>query len=220
MPAAPPARRRRPGRRLVPLLLLGTVACGGNNPSAPTAADGQPLLLRHNARLNGGRTVRWATLPIPVFLNGIAQPGEVLEWTRATGVVRFQFVDAAPRAGIRFLLSGASDLCAITTVEYADDGHIVRADVHVAPELYRGPRCTRTIVHEVGHAIGFLSHTADGGLMDPTRGNGRFTAEVVDTIRALYEVPPGTAVPTTERARPAESRTGGRRVVTFSDHAD
>jgi hypothetical protein len=204
----------------VPLILLGTVACGGNTPSAPSASDSLPLLLRHNARINRGRTVRWATLPIPVHLNGIARADEVLDWTRATGVVTFRFVDSPPGRGIRFRFSGTSDLCGITTVEYTEEGQILSADVHVAPEVFRGSRCTRTVQHEVGHAIGFLSHTANGGLMDPSRGDGRFTAEVTDTVRALYDVPPGTMVTASEGPRSVpEERAGGRRVVTFVHHA-
>jgi hypothetical protein len=214
--------RRGACRTLV--ILVGLVACGGGkkNPTGSSAGDTNTLLLRHNARFNDGRTIRWATLPIPVFTNGIAREDEVTEWTRATGGrVTFAFVGSQPAAGIAFRFggSGAGDICGVATVEYFTDGRIASVDVQVVGDIFRGPTCVRTVVHEVGHAIGFLDHTANGGLMDPDGGDGRFTEEVTGTIQALYALAPGTLIGVPPQPSTAERRAGGRSVITIVDPA-
>lgn len=72
------------------------------------------------------------------------------------------------------------------------------------------------MVHETGHAIGFLAHAADGGLMDPDGGNGEITPDDVTFIRSLYALAPGSFVVLGERARIPLGRTG-RRSVTIID---
>jgi hypothetical protein len=67
----------------------------------------------------------------------------------------------------------------------------------------------------VGHGIGFLDHTSDGGLMDPDGGNGQFTEPVTTMIRNLYALAPGTFIGSSQAPR-TETR-GGRRVVTIID---
>jgi hypothetical protein len=75
----------------------------------------------------------------------------------------------------------------VAIVEFLDTGEIVSVDVQVVEGIFRGPLCVRTVVHEVGHAIGFLDHTAEGSLMDPDGGDGRFTATITNTVGTLYE---------------------------------
>jgi hypothetical protein len=202
------------------LVALG--ACGGggkkNNPAGPTG-DEMQFLLQHNARFNDGRTVRWPNLPIRVFTNGIAQQDEVLEWTRATGGrVTFTFVGSAAGANITFRFDGSSsdDICGATTVTYLGTGEITSADVRVVQGIFRGPQCQRTIVHETAHAIGFLDHTADGGLMDPDGGNGVITEPVSTMVRNLYGLSPGSVVGNAHMAREVR-RSGGRYSVTIVD---
>jgi hypothetical protein len=203
------------------LVALG--ACGGgggnsSNPATPNTAE-QQFLLQHNARFNGGVTTRWPNLPIRVFTNGIAQQNEVTEWTRATGGrVTFTFVGSASGADITFRFDStlASNVCGTTTVQFLASGEIVSADVRVVQGIFRGPQCQRTIVHETGHGIGFLDHTADGGLMDPDGGNGVITEPVSTMIRNLYSMVPGTFIGNAQMAREVR-RGGGRSSVTIVD---
>lgn len=216
------------GRRIIrvvaglvlPLLL---VACGGGKGKSPSGASTEELdyLLVHNARFNDGKTVRWAGLPIRVFPNGVAQPDEVTEWTRVTGgAVTFAFVGSASDANITFGFGAEGpDVCGITNVVYRADGEIQSADVRVVEAIYRGPQCQRTVVHEVGHAIGFLDHSSDGGLMDPDGGNGEITEPVATMFRNLYSMAPGSPVGRGERTRTALRRSGGGYVVTIVDYA-
>ena len=150
------------------------VGCGGDDGSGPS---GSGFLFENNAQFNGGRTVRWPALPIRVFLgNGVAAPGEVTVWTAETGgLVQFTLVGSASGAGVVFRFSNRTDICGETLIQYTDDGQITSAEVDVSRSIYRGPQCVRTVTHETAHAIGFLNHTDDGGLMDDDGGNGEVT---------------------------------------------
>jgi hypothetical protein len=201
-------------------LALGLAACGGgggdksSGPSGPNTA----YLFQHNARFNDGVTTRWPTLPIRVFANNIARPDEVRVWTQVTGgLVTFTFVGSASQADITFRFGTGDDICGVTTIEFEGDGRIVNADVRVVREVFRGPQCVRTVTHETGHAIGFLDHTADGGLMDPDGGSGEITAPVAGFFVDLYTLAPGTFVGSASKARATLRRSGGRYAVTIVD---
>jgi hypothetical protein len=216
---------RRGGSRLGDAVLAGLVlpavlaGCGGGSketPSGPSDIAEAQFLLQHNARFNDGRTIRWPNLPIRVFLNNIATADEVTEWARATGgAVAFTFVGSSRGADITFRFGVGDDFCGLTAVEFDSDGVIASADVRLAEQIFRGPQCQRTVVHETGHAIGFMDHTADGGLMDPDGGDGRFTEPVTRMIRNLYSLAPGTFIGSARTPR-FEQRVG-RRVVTIVD---
>ncbi|HEV8676824.1 MAG TPA: hypothetical protein VGX21_22540 [Methylomirabilota bacterium] len=212
-------RRGRAGPALIGLLLpLTLLACDKkNNPGGPSDPGERAYLLQHNGRFNSGRTVRWPNLPIRVFLNDIAQESEVTEWTRATGgQVTFTFVGSRSGADVAFRFGGGPDICGLTTVEFDSDGRILSADTQVVQAIFRGPQCQRTVVHETAHAIGFLDHTSDGGLMDPDGGDGRITEPVAAMLRNLYLLAPGTFLGSA-RGPLAERRPGGRFVVTIVD---
>jgi len=213
------AERPRPTGWLLALagLALGLTGCGGSHSSTAPAGTDTRLLIDLNARFNDGRTVRWADLPIRVFANGLAQEDEVTAWTRATGgAVTFTFVGSRPANGISFRAGGGTDLCGLTNVEYDSDGHIASAEIQVVVAIFRSTLCVGTVTHETGHAIGFLDHTADGGLMDPDGGNGQITPEDVTFVRALYSLAPGTFVGSAESTRIPLGRTG-RRSITIVD---
>jgi hypothetical protein len=193
------------------LLLLG---CGKDSSSGPSS---NAFLFENNAQFNDGRTVRWPVLPIRVFLgNGVASAGEVTAWTAATGgAVTFTFVGSASAAGVVFRFRSGTDICGVTTIEFTDAGEIVQSDVQVSQSIYRGPQCVRTVTHETAHAIGFLSHTSDGGLMDDDGGNGEITPPVSQMFRDLYSLPTGTAVSAQKTKPLVERPRGGRHVMTF-----
>jgi hypothetical protein len=213
--AGRPASAHRTVRIALALVavVLGYAGCGGKDHSSGPSGSGNDLLIALNASQNDGRTVRWPSLPIPVFLNGIAQADEVNAWAAATGsAVSFTFVGSAPAAGISFRYGGGGDECGSTVVDYGPDGRIVGADIEVVQSVFRGPQCQRTVTHETGHAIGFLGHTSDGGLMDPDGGNGDITAADVTFVQLLYALAPGTFIGLGERVRVPLGRTGRRSV--------
>jgi hypothetical protein len=193
---------------LVSLLAGG---CGEDH----TGGTSNRYLFEHNAQFNGGQTVRWPNLPIRVFLNsGVASAGEVTVWTAASGgAVTFIFVGSAGEANVAFRYRGGADICGLTTLEYTDAGEITSADVQVSRSIYRGSQCVKTITHETAHAIGFLDHTSDGGLMDPDGGDGSITPPVAQMFRDLYTLPTGTRI-SAQVKRLAERR-NGRNVMTF-----
>lgn len=195
---------------------LALVACGSKHDTSGPSTD-SALLVPLNAQFNDGHTVRWANLPVPVFTNGIARPEEVTAWSAATGgAVTFTFVGSPPANGISFRAGGGSDVCGLTTIEYDSNGQISSADIQIVVAIFRTPVCVGTVSHETGHGIGFLAHTADGGLMDPDGGNGQITPEDVTFVRTLYSLAPGTFVGLSEARRVPLGRSG-RRSMTFVD---
>jgi hypothetical protein len=204
-------------------LPLALVACngggdnggGGNAGSTNTDLD---FLFQHNARFNDGRTVRWPNLPIRVFTNDIARNDEVTEWTGATGgAVRFSFVGSAGGANITFRFGGGDDICGTTNIRFTAEGEIVSADIQVVQAVFRTASCTRTVTHEVGHAIGFLDHTTDGGLMNDDGGNGEITEQVANMLILLYSMAPGSVVQALVPGRVPQRRAGGIRSITIVD---
>jgi hypothetical protein len=202
------------------LLGLALAACngggnGGGGNSGSTNTDLE-FLLQHNARFNDGRTVRWPNVPIRVFTNDIATTDEVTEWTRATGgAVRFTFVGSAGGANITFRFGGGDDICGTTNIRFTSEGEIVSSDIQVVQAVFRSSVCTRTVVHEVGHAIGFLDHTTYGGLMNDDGGNGEITEPVANMLVLLYSMAPGTVVQALVPGRVPQRRAGGIRSITI-----
>ena len=78
---------RATGWAALGLLLLG---CGKDHGTGST--QNAPLF-EFNAQQNGGRTVRWPSLPVRLFLgDGVARADEVTVWMGATGgAVTFTF---------------------------------------------------------------------------------------------------------------------------------
>lgn len=187
------------GWALVFGLLAGCGGGGGGGGGSPTAsASTQELafLFQHNARFLDGHTIRWAGLPVQVHTAGASgAEAEVQSWTGATGgAVSFAFVGSPPGEGVAFKTNAAgTDVCAVTVVNFDSGGRIRSATVSLSP-IFATPQCVRTFAHETGHAIGFLDHTSDGGLMDADGGNGEFTTPVTNMIRLLYSLAPGTPV--------------------------
>lgn len=209
------------GRWLLGCLLLALVACAKDDTGISDPEE-RFLLFQLNAGDNDGRTVRWpdSNLPIPTFLGGVARPDEVTEWTTVSeGRVRFAFVDSPPAEGITFREASLDrSVCGVSNIEFEDD-RIRRADVRLNPRTYRGSGCVRTVTHEAGHAIGILSHTSDGGLMDADGGDGDITGDVAEMVRNLYSLQPGTRVGILEGKKATPRRAGKRHTITIIDYA-
>jgi hypothetical protein len=207
---------RRPSVTLAVLALLSAVGLFGCGKDHGTSSTTNAPIYEFNAQENGGRTVRWPNLPIRVFLGGnVARADEVSVWTQATnGAVTFAFVGSASAANITFAFQSATDVCGVTFIEFDDNGNMTSAETRVSQPIYRGPQCQRTVSHETAHAIGFLGHTSDGGLMDPDGGNGAITPLVAGVLTDLYHLAPGTSVSAEVKAFGLK-RPGGRHHMTF-----
>ena len=197
---------------LVALSALSLLGCGKDHSGPSSNAP----LFEFNASQNNGRTIRWPVLPVRVFLGGnVAQASEVSIWTQATnGAVTFAFVNSAAGANITFGFQSQTDVCGVTFIEYDDAGNLTSAETRVAQSIYRGPQCQRTVTHESAHAIGFLGHTSDGGLMDPDGGDGAITPLVAGVLTDLYHLAPGTQVSAEAKAFSLK-RPGSRNHMTF-----
>jgi hypothetical protein len=138
-------------------------------------------------------------------------------WPRATGgAVTFSFVGSASGANITFRFGSGADICGSTNIRFSTpDGEIVSADILVVQAVFRTSACTRTVTHEVGHAIGFLDHTTDGGLMNDDGGNGEITEPVANMFVLLYSMAPGSVVQALVPNRMPQRRAGGTRGMTF-----
>jgi hypothetical protein len=204
---------------LLPLVLLAGCGGGGGGGGGTGSTNADlAYLFQHNARFNDGRTVRWPNQPIRVFTNNIARPDEVTEWTRVTGgAVTFAFVGSASGANITFRFGTGDDICGTATIRFTAEGEIVSADIQVVQAIFRTSVCTRTVVHEVGHAIGFLDHTTDGGLMDDDGGNGEISEPVASMLILLYSMAPGSVVQPLARGDVPQRRSGGIRSITIVD---
>jgi hypothetical protein len=201
-------------------LLAGLTGCGssGSSGSGPAGTIQSSSVFEHNAQFNEGRTIRWPNVPITVATNGIATTGEITAWTDATGGrVTFSIVGSGS-ANVTIGFRSGSTVCGSTTVVFGDDGVITSASVLVAQTIFRSSVCVRTVTHEVGHAIGFLNHTADGGLMDLDGGNGQITGDVSSMLSTLYSFPPNTPAGLSQLLSSPERRPGGRRTMTFVYH--
>ena len=197
------------------LSLVLLVGCSDDDDNS--GATKNAPLFEFNAFDNGGRTSRWPNLPIRVFLgNGIARNNEVNVWTGATaGAVTFTFVASAGAANITYSAGVSNpDTCGITDILF-DGDNIAAASVSVNSSIYRSAGCVRTVTHEAAHAIGFLTHTDDGGLMDDDGGDGSITPVVAQTLRDLYLLPPGTLV-VAQTKQFGLRRPGGKRAMTFT----
>src|SRR5262249_32908405 len=62
------------------VIALWSAGCGGHKAHSGPSTSDTSLLVQLNAQFNDGRTVRWAGLPVPVFLNGVARADEVNAW--------------------------------------------------------------------------------------------------------------------------------------------
>ena len=116
---------------------------------------------------------------------------------------------AGPDITFRFDRPLPGNFCSTTTALFHTSGVIPSADVRVVQAIFREPQCQPTIVHETGHAIGFLDHTAAGDPMDPDEGDGIITAPVSTLIWNLYSLPPGTLIGSAQMTGEVRRGSGG-----------
>jgi hypothetical protein len=176
---------------LLLIIVLGSCSGGGGSDSGGgySSADYR-FLNEHNAQYLDGHTIRWESNTIYVYTNGL--PGAQEAINRWSGPMSFVFVNYRPSVGISFDWTGSSSYCGVTYTDYYTSGKIAKATIYIATDQ---TRCRggldNTLTHESAHALGFFTHTSDGGLMDPDGGNGNITTTMRNFFSLLYSHPYG-----------------------------
>jgi hypothetical protein len=170
---------------LILALALSSCNSGSSNSGGGGSSGDFRFLYDHNANVLNGHTVRWESNNVKIFTAGI--DGAEAAVNRWAGPVSFTFVGSPPSDGISFSFASLGSACGVTNTFYLNSGKITQARVQIDPNQ-NGCRggLNNTVTHEVGHALGFFGHTADGGLMDPDGGNSAITTPVRNFMSLLY----------------------------------
>lgn len=175
------------------------VACGDADVISGTDEE---VLAGVNASFNEGKTIRFLKIPIKIHIKNIDDGKEqVREWSIATNnILSFEFVSDPNEADIKLSYGVEGPLvCGVTYQPEFENGEINEATIEIdpktlLPDFLPIDRCKQTIKHELGHALGFFAHTNDGGLMDPTGGNGKISEQTKRLMSILYTYPPNTRI--------------------------
>ena len=173
----------------------------GTSVSSLTADDYQYLCKHNECSTFSNRTTRWASKTINVYSHNPAlYTGLQGNWPVAFNL------GATGGITIRY---GSGGWCgAAYPVKYRD-GTIRQCLILINvrhDELSCGSQIS-TVIHELGHCIGFFAHTTDEGIMDAmANGAAGTNATVRNMISLLYSLPPGTDISSRMRSY---SRKGG-----------
>ena len=171
---------------------------GSSSGGGFTKTDYQ-FVYKKNAAQFGGRTVRWASKSINV--SGITNPSwqaAIRKWP----VVRFKFDSSK-----EIVFAGYSDeypkACGWAQPMWRSNGKMARCIIKLNTAINSmGCHSTELVLqHEVGHCLGIMGHTNDGGLMDPVCCSSKITSPVRRGLALLYALKPGTDIRSKARAR-------------------
>lgn len=146
------------------------------------------LVYQLNAAFTGGNVVRWKSRNVGLqnFEATYIRDG-VKPWTG------FNFTTSD--SGIVFKGSSDkfSDSCGWAVPYWYQNYELARCDIWINIATHVQGQCgsiTSTITHEVGHCLGILAHTSDGGLMDATAsGSTTISNGVKRMLDVLYATP-------------------------------
>ena len=135
--------------------------------------------------------MRWRSSSI-----GIYSPYPALyKGVQGSWPVKFYFTN---RSAAQITLDGFyGSYCGVAYPERWTDGTIRGCRIKIN-WLHQRMSCgslQATVIHEIGHCIGFFEHTNDGGLMDSIANNSISpNATTRNMVRLLYSLPPGTNI--------------------------
>ena len=167
------------------------------------SADYQ-YLYDKNAYALSGHTVRWNSKTIQV--SGADRESHWRSAVNRWPTVSFSHVSSPPSLGNGIEIVGyeangsgsmTSGTCGYASSSYWSDGRMATSEIKINSNINNmgcGPQGS-TMTHEVGHAIGMLGHSSDGGLMDAkASGSTAITTPVRNMISLLYSLAPGTDI--------------------------
>ena len=142
--------------------------------------------------------VSWARFPLTVMFVRDAENTADLErealsgfrqWESATdGLVRFEVIEASPRADITVRFNPASNDGA--TTNSFTKSEMVRAEMQIGVKRGRGSDIACIAAHELGHALGITGHSDDRkDLMYPYQWAGKgcgISRRDLNTLSARY----------------------------------
>jgi hypothetical protein len=176
-------------------LALGLYSCSLDftDSEGDSSTPDYPFLYEHNAKELDGYTIRWESNTIKVYTGGMS--GAEAAINRWSGPVNFSYVSSPPSDGVSFSYTSSPQYCGVTRTYYTNSGRITHATVEISiNQLVCKGGSDNTITHEMGHALGFFSHTSDGSLMDSDGGNGNITTRLRNFMNLLYSMPYGTNI--------------------------
>ena len=185
---------------LLTVLIISFGCSGGDEVADNKSYSGtdRKLIEKLNTKNNKGKTIRFKDERIKVYLNTPNWTGkakeEIRAWTKNTdGLLQFEFVSSSPSVGIEVNpIIHFPFVCGSASPNF-NNGEIKKVSILMDPKTWTSI-CSKTLKHEIGHAIGILAHTDDGGLMDPEGGNGKITDQVARIVKTIYSYPADTPI--------------------------
>ena len=156
-------------------------------------------LYDHNAVALSGYTIRWNSKTIQV--SGASGTSYWRDAVDRWPTVSFSHVSSPPSLGNGIEIVGYEAMspmwCGYASYSYYSSGKMASCKIRINPNIDNmgcGPQGS-TMTHEVGHCIGILRHSSDGGLMDAVAtGSTTITSPIRNMISLLYSLDPGTDI--------------------------
>jgi hypothetical protein len=173
----------------VSALVLG--ACGESTTAVSRSASVQQIYADDihivgdlSKTAKGLYSARWSGQPVYVSASGPLWEAAAKRWQPAVRLVHNK------NGRIRFGGFTHRPVCGYA-VPYLRKGEITRCDVFLNEALAANVRmCGGTevvLAHEIGHCLGVIGHTNDGGLMDANGGNKQVSRQTLAGLKALYK---------------------------------
>ena len=149
-----------------------------------------PLVWRYNAQRSNGTILRWQSRTVSVDPN-MANVGRTSfgEWTG------FRF-PVSNRPNITFGgYDNSLNVCGRATYSWRGS-KLMSCRITLNRDYHDRGFCgtvKNTVTHELGHCLGILNHTSNGGIMDSkTNGSNVITGDVRHMLNQLYSLPVGS----------------------------
>jgi hypothetical protein len=175
----------------VSALVLG--ACGESTTAVSRSASVQQIYADDihivgdlSKTAKGLYSARWSGQPVYVSASGPLWEAAAKRWQPAVRIVHNK------NGRIRFGGFTHRPVCGYA-VPYIKKGEIRRCDIFLNKALADDTAICGgseiVLAHEIGHCLGIIGHTKDGGLMDSHAGNKQPSIASLEGLRALYARP-------------------------------